>query len=91
MAELQQIAAANIDLLIKCGFNKPGCRLELCDRANIVQAVTLHKVVLVSMAELSQFREGLCALGVADAMKRNSKLLYSYYCCEYNDELTSGT
>lgn len=90
MDHLRQIAADNIDLLLECGFNKPGCRLDLSDRVNIVQAVTLHKVVLVSMAELSQFQEGLCTLGVCDALKKNPHLLNSYYCREYNDELSSG-
>lgn len=88
--QLRQIAVDNLDLLLECGFNKPGSKVELCDRVVIIQTVTLHKVVLASLAELSQFREGLSALGVADALKNSPDLLYSYYCCEHNDGLSSG-
>ena len=89
--QLRQIAVDNIDLLLECGFNKPGSTVELCDRVDIIQTVTLHKVVLASLAELSQFRDGINALGVAESLKNNPDLLYSFYCCEHNDELSSGT
>lgn len=55
----------HIDLITECGFNKPLTKLELSDRVTIVQAVALHKVILSTLAELTQFREGLASLGVA--------------------------
>lgn len=88
--QLRQITVDNLDLLLECGFNKPGSKVELCDKINIIQTVTLHKVILASLAELSQFREGLSTLGVSDALKNNPDLLHSYYCCEYEDKLSSG-
>ena len=69
-----------IDMLLECGFNKPVSRIQLSDRVNIVQTVTLHKVILSSLAELSQFKEGLSVLGV------HPDLLYSYFC---SDKLTA--
>ena len=80
----------NLDVLIECGFNKAVAKLELCDKVNIIQTVSLHKVILASLGELSQFRDGLSTLGVLGALKRSSHLLYSYYCCDVDDELSSG-
>ena len=80
----------NLDLLTECGYNKPVAKVKLEDKPNIVQTVTLHKVVLSSMAELSQFRQGLSTLGVLSALKEYPHLLNSYYSVEHRDELTSG-
>ena len=57
---------------------------------NIVQTVTLHKVILSSLAELSQFQEGLSTLGVANALQNHPDLLHSYCCCDHDDKLTPG-
>ena len=80
----------NMDLLMECGYNKPVSRVELEDKPNIIQTVTLHKVILASLAELSQFRKGLSALGVDAALKAYPHLLHSYFSIEHKDELTSG-
>ena len=83
----------HIDLLLECGFNKPLFKVQLEDKTNVIQTVTLHKVILASLAELSQFREGLSALGVSKALKENPHLLRYYYCCSTDCEenvLTSG-
>ena len=77
----------NVDLLMECGYTKPVPRVELVDKADIVQTITLHKVVLVSRG-LSQFRKGLSALGVATALKDYPQLLRSFFC--HVDQLTSG-
>ena len=84
------IREENMDLLMECGYNKPVPRVELEDKPNIIQTVTLHKVILASLAELSQFRKGLSALGVAAAVKDYPHLLHSYFSVEDNYELTSG-
>jgi hypothetical protein len=85
------MAVENLDLLLECGFNKAVARIKLNDRVNIVQTVTLHKVVLSTLGELTQFKEGLSALGVLDALKDHPDLLQSYYCCNYDDKLTPDT
>ena len=61
LADLKQLIGDNIDLLIECGFTKPISKIQLCDKAEIVQTVTLHKVVLASLAELTQFCDGLAS------------------------------
>lgn len=89
VSKLREIAIEQVDLLSESGFNKPLTKIELSDKVNIIQTVTLHKVVLGSLAELSQFRAGLSALGVLDAIKEHSHLLASYYCCDC-DETSTG-
>lgn len=80
----------NMDLLMECGYTKPVSRADLGDKPDIIQSVTLHKVVLVSLAELSQFRKGLATLGVATALKDYPHLLQSFFSLRNNDQLTSG-
>ena len=91
MTQLREIAANQIELLIGCGYNKLLTKIDLSDKVNIIQTVTLHKVILGSLAELTQFRDGLAALGVLDAVKKHSYLLRSYDCSESDEKLTSGT
>ncbi len=80
----------NIDLLIECGFSKPVSKLELRDKVDIAQAVALHKVILASFAELTQFKEGLSTLGVAEAMKDNPDILRCFFCSESKKILIAG-
>ena len=80
-----------MDLLLECGFNKPLSKIHLCDKVTIIQTVTLHKVILASLAELSQFRDGFSSLGVLKTVKEYSHFLHSFYCSDYDDELNSGT
>ena len=55
-----------------------------------MQAVSLHRVVLVTMGKLSQFHEGLATLGVSDALKQHPEMLHSYFCNKYSVKLSSG-
>lgn len=90
MDKLQDIAVANLDLLLECGFNKAVARIKLNDGVSIVQTVTLHKVVLSTLGELTQFKEGLSTLGVFDALKEHPGLFLPYCCCSYDEKLTPG-
>ena len=91
LEELRKLTMDNLDMLIECGFNIPVTKLVLSDKVNIIQTVTLHKVILVSLAELSQFCDGLSSLGVLDALKNHSELLSSFYCQSSDVTLTAGT
>ena len=66
-------------ILTDCGFNKPIAKLELSDKVNIVQAAALHKVILSSLGELTQFREGLASMDVAEAIQNHSELLQPFF------------
>ena len=50
------MSADNFDLLLQCGVNKAVARINLNERVNIAQTVTLHKVVLLTLGELKQFK-----------------------------------
>ena len=87
---MREVAGRNIDLLLECGFTKPVALLKLEDKSDIVHAVTLHKVVLCSIAELDQFCGGMAALGVRDSLQQYHQLHASFYCMGGGDSLTSG-
>ena len=77
---------------MESGFSKPLTRVGLEDLPNIVQTVTLHGVILRSLAELSQFKDGIEALGVGKAMKKHPYLLYDFFVQgkDLKDLLTAG-
>lgn len=81
----------NIDILHECGFGKPITRLKLQDKADLIQAVTLHWVLLKSLGETTQFREGLAAFSVRESLEKYPKLLSPYYCITESNALNSGT
>ena len=47
------------DVILDCGFTKPLSRLVISDKVDVVQSIALHHVILKTLGELSQFREGL--------------------------------
>ncbi len=73
----RQLANDNFELLIECGISKPPSTLNIDDKTNIIQAITLHKVVLGTMAELSQFKKGLSVFGCVEETPRFIVLLLS--------------
>ena len=87
---MREVAGRNIDLLLECGFTKPVALLKLGDKSDLIHAVTLHKVVLCSLAELDQFRSGMATLGVAESLQQYHPLYASFYCMGSGDSLTSG-
>lgn len=78
--------------MLDSGYTKPLVRTCLEDIPNIVQTVTLHRVILRSLAELTQFRDGLEALGVGKALTQYSSILYDFFVNSNppNDPLTAG-
>lgn len=88
--DIREVASKNIDLLIECGFTKPVSLLNLQDKAELIHAITLHKVILCSLAELDQFRSGMSVFGIAESMKQYHQLYTHYYCIGTGDLLTSG-
>ena len=64
----------NCEIILETGFTKPLATVQLDDIPNIVQTATLHRVILRSLAELSQFQDGIHELGVAYALLRYPNL-----------------
>lgn len=75
---------------MECGFTRPTSSLRMEDRTDLIQTVSLHKAILASLAELSDFKEGLNTLGVVDALKQHGNLLRPFFCNDAKVELTSG-
>ena len=89
--ELREMATTNIDLLIKSGFMKPTSLLDICDKKQIIQSVALDSVIVSSLAELTQFREGIYSVpGMRNALQNHSDLLEAYYCNNHQVTLTAG-
>ena len=66
--ELSQKSMDSIEILDECGFKKPITRLKLEDKDKLIRAVALHSVLLKSLAEATQFQEGLSALSVQESI-----------------------
>ena len=76
-------------IISECGFTKPS-RLSLStDKIDLVQCIALHHVILKSLGELSQFREGLGSLGVLKAIQEHGELLRDFFVIKKSD-LTAG-
>jgi hypothetical protein len=78
--ELQALLIDNCDLLSERGYSKPLPYVRLDERTNIVKTLTLHEVILKSLAESGEFLDGLGALNVAGTLKTHGGLLKEFYC-----------
>ena len=54
-----QLSTEEYDFRFACGVTKTVSRIELSDKKKIIDALCLHYVILVSLAELEQLRRGL--------------------------------
>lgn len=82
----------HVDVLIESGFSKPVAKLELSHKEQIIRTVCLHKVILASLAELSQFRDGILKIeGMRNVLAKHATLLEPFFCMNKQDKLTSGT
>ncbi len=66
------------DILFESGFTKPLTRVSITDRPSIVQTVALHYVVLRSLAELQQFRDGMDG-NLLKALSNHGELLRPFF------------
>ena len=56
----------------------------------IVQSIALHRVILKTLAELTQFREGFQCLGVGEQVVQHSEILRQFYVRGMQSKLTAG-
>ena len=88
---MKQSATDNTDLLFESGFTKPFTALVMEDKKHIVKSVVLHSVLISSLAELSQFRDGMYKIdGLKSALGVYTRLLKPFYCTEVEESLTAG-
>lgn len=90
--ELQSLLNSCYDMLVESGFTKPLSHATLADKTSIVQTVSLQFVILRSLAELQQFRDGL-GLSVLRNLKHHGELLRAFFSNEKGlvKPLTAGT
>lgn len=65
--------------------------MKLEDKDELIQSIALHSVLLKSLAEATQFREGLSALSVQESMKKNPNIFMPHYCLSESNVLNCGT
>ena len=61
--------------VMECGFLKPAATVATSDIPDIVRAVYLEYIVLLSSQEVAQFIEGLQTIGIATLIKRHPLVL----------------
>lgn len=90
--KLRSLLFKDCEVILETGFTKPLAIVQIDDIPNIVQTATLHRVILRSLAELSQFRDGIQELGVAGALNQYPNLLYDFFvnCKSQEYALTAG-
>lgn len=79
-----------MDVLIRCGFNKPLYNVALSDKVDIIQTIALQHVILDCLGELTQFKDGLNSLGVAEALVDYQALMRPFYCTDSKTTIGAG-
>ena len=87
--ELKEFVGEKFDMISECGYTKPSTRLLSTDRIDLIQCVALHHVILKSLGELSQFREGMESLGVLKAIQEHAEPLRDFFVIK-KSQLTAG-
>ena len=59
-----------IDTVTRYGFHKPIAKVSLADKVDLFKTVALQEVILDSLDELTQFRDGMKMLGVLDMLQQ---------------------
>ena len=59
------------------------------DKTEIIHTISLHHVILKTLGELSQFRDGLETLGVGRAMEEHGQFLQEFFVVK-DPDLTAG-
>ena len=86
---LKEIVGDNFDELAQCGFTRPSTKLMLADKVDIIQTISLHQVILKTLGELSQFRDGLETLGVGKAIEEHGEFVQEFFVIK-DSEITAG-
>ncbi len=77
---LKEIVTENFKLLIDSGITKPCANITLDDKVPIVQSIALDKVILKTLGELEQFKDGLQSLGVGREITKHGEILQDFFC-----------
>ncbi len=82
----------NCDAILDSGYNKPLVCAQMEDKTNIIETLCLHQVILKSLGEVQEYRDGLRSLDVANTLIEHGDLLKSFFCNDktLKEPLTAG-
>ena len=80
-----------MNTIIQCGFTKPLHRVSCSDKIDLIQTLALQSVILSSLGELLQFRDGIDTLGVGEALTKHQELLRKFYYTDSKKIIGAGT
>ena len=87
---LKETVVENFELLMDSGVTKPCANITLGDKVAIVRSVALQRVILRTLGELTQFRDGLQCLGVGKEIAEHREILQEFYVKTKTSKLTAG-
>lgn len=90
VSTLRAVVLNDADYTIDAGFSKPIASLTMDSKNELIRVLCLHHVLLKSIAELDQFKEGLESLGVLDIIKSNPNIFESFFTFKTEHALTAG-
>ena len=88
---LKEVVTENFELLVDSGITKPCANITLEDKVPVVQTVALEKVILRTLGELTQFKDGLQCLDVGKEIICHSEILQEFFVKAANSKITSGS
>ena len=88
---LRTIAMENCALFVDSGYSRALYLVTTDDKIDMVQTVTLHHVLLRSLAEVDQFAKGLQELGVLDAIRKYPEVMKPFFTKDGIQHLTAGS
>ena len=88
--KLVSIATEEMDTLIRSGFTKPVRNITLSDKVDLIQTLSLQSVILDSLGELTQFKDGINSLGVGEALGNFQAIMRCFYCTDSKTKIGAG-
>ena len=87
---MRQLLFDSIDIVMEAGYSKPIASVAIDDKTALIRTLALHFTILRSKAVLDQFKEGLCTLGVIDAIKQHPSIMEPLFVANGQTQLTAG-
>lgn len=81
---------SEVDQTIEAGYTKPISKITVGDKLELMNTMMFHSTLFRSKAVLDQLKEGLCALGVLDALAKYSSIMEELFVGNKRKALTAG-
>ena len=77
--DLRSLALENCDVLLQSGYTKPIALFSIGEKTDIIHTITLHEVLLQSLGEAQQFKEGIGAFNVSQMLHTHGNELRPFF------------